>query len=248
MAGQLTAMQEEVRGLRRQLFWQILERDRLLFVETWQLKHKYMRLFAARECAAYELNTKIICRDLGRELATMGTDPDEAEALVAARADERHAVWLDRLRYRNKILDNSRGWRLNRQWFERLDYYYALCVRLIHPDLYPAAGARHRLQMTNITRAYAEHNLPVLELKPEVLQIDGLPGYGLLAMDEGELAAERSRLLGKLAVNAELIGALLADHPFELKPLLDDEAACAAKSRELDELLEHLRAKLRDDE
>lgn len=244
MAGQLTAMQKDVRELRGQLFGQILKRDRLLFVETWQLEHKYMRLFAARECAAYELNGRIICRQLRRELATMGVDPDEVEAAVAARAAERHAVWLDRMRRRNKILDNSNGWRLNRQWFERLDCYYALCVRLIHPDLYPKAGPKHCLQMTAITRAYARHNLPVLALKPEVLQIDGLPGYGLLDMDEGELIAERRRLQGKLADNAQLMQALLADHPFELKPLLDDEAACAAKSCELDELLEYLRAKL----
>lgn len=239
------ALLGEVRELRKRLFWQILRRDRLLFIDGRLLEEQYLRLFAVKECAVYDLNTSLLCAELRRELAAGGMSAKDTEREVRSKEAERHEVWLAHLQRRNLLLKNEHGWRLNEHWFERLDYYYGLCVRLLHPDLYPNADAKQRQMMLHITQAYAQRNLPVLAIKPELLQLEDLPQFNPEVLDEVALTAERDRLQSALADNDSMMRAVERAHPYNLRPLLENGAACAAKLCELDELLAYLREKLR---
>lgn len=233
---------DELYELREQVFRQIIKRDRLVFVEGWQLTRAYLRLFAIKECTAYELHTKLLMKPRRAELLAAGKTPTEAEALLEQEFAERHQVWLAQMRYRNAVLDDGKEWPRDRRYFKRLNLYYARAVSLLHPDLYPAADRSQRAQLLEITQAYKEHNLPLLSLKFDLLQLSPLPVYTI--SDRTELNRERARLRGCLANIAEMLAAIEAEEPYTLRPLLLDPAKCAAKRQELDELIAYLRQKL----
>lgn len=243
MAENVKTLLDEVRDLRKDLFWQILRRDRLIFIEGRRLEEKYLRLFAVKECAIYDLNTELLLSELRRKLAAELVPSEEIELRLREKREERHNVWLAHLQHRNFMLQDER--RLTEHWFERLHYYYGLCVRLLHPDLYPNANAKQRQMMLHITQAYAERNLPVLAIKPELLQLEELPLFRAEELSEAELLAECNRLQSALADNESLMKTVEHAHPYNLRYLLEDNAACAARQRELDELLAYLREKCR---
>lgn len=248
MQGQLDAARDEVRRLRDELLKQILERDRLLFVESWRLRYRYMRLFAADECAAYDLHTKIICRSLRRQLLADGLDSHAAEDIVAKKADERHSIWLANMQKRNRVVDNAYGWCVGDEQLRQLDFYYSQCVRVLHPDLFPLANSAQRYRMAAVTRAYAYHDLQVLAAMLEALQLTDLPRYPLMSMGEEELAAEKQRLCACRAANERMLAQMSEAEPFCYRDLLADPAACDAKKQQLAELLCYLREQLTEDD
>lgn len=247
VADGLLALQKEVAGQRERLFNRILERDQMICVDSWRLRHKYLGLFAAKECAVYDVNTKVLARKLADKLAAEGLPPDEVQRRLEELAAKRHDVWLAHVQHRNQIVENGHGWRLDKHWFERLHYFYAECVRLIHPDIFPAVGAELRDEMAKARDAYAGRDLIYLALLPEMLQGMKLPQYNLWAMTESELQAELARLAAKLQEIETEVSGLKCEHPYYLQELLDDEAACAEYAGTLDELLAYLRAKLPED-
>lgn len=238
----------EVMALREQLLEKILTRDRMLFVESWLLKYKYMRLFSAKECAIYDMNSRVLCCKLQQKLTKEGFKPEEIGSRLAEFKAMRHEVWLAHMQYRNRALQNTHSFKLNRHWFDRLDCNYALCVRLIHPDLYPDATDWHRRQMKAITAAYGEHNLPYLALKPEMLQMDRLPSYAPEKFSLEELAAERERLLCAIADCDSMMKLCESERPLNLRQLLSDDAACQDYAKLLDDVLLMLRDKLKSED
>lgn len=234
----------EAKELRQKLFRQILHRDRLLFIEGRLLEEKYLRLFAVKECAVYELNTQLLCAELQGELTERGMSAAEIDRAVRDKQAERHEIWLAHLHHRNVMLLDGQDRNLTSHWYERLDYYYGLCVRMLHPDLHPNANAKQRQMMVNITRDYERRNLSVLAIKPELLLLEELPRFRPEDLDEAALAAECERLRSAIADNEAMVKTVERAHPYNLRCLLEDDAACAAKLRELDELLAYLREKL----
>lgn len=216
----------EVRQLWEQLYHQILCRDKMFFVEGPQLEQAYLRLFAAKEGAAYDLHTQILHKQ---------------QRLTDAGLAERHQRWLAYMRRRSALLNIGQPRQRNRDRLARLDFYYAQAVKLAHPDLYPAASRQQRAAMLAAARAYRDHNLPLLTLKVELMTLSPLPSY---KPNKAELKAEQHRLHNCLVQNSRLMQLANADYPYNLRPLLENRAACNAKLRELDELLAYLREQL----
>lgn len=233
MSASANLLKENIRSLRRQLFRQILQRDELLFIKAARLEAQYMQLFAAKECAAYYLNTQLLCQN-----------PNLSQQQRTDLFAQRHKVWLAHMQHRNNILLKLPPRQQTARRFGLLNYYYARCVRLIHPDLYPTANLKQRQTMYNITLAYKNHELPLLAIKPEQLQQQSLPAYNLDNMCDDELAAEQQRLQNAINNNIAVMQAAEQGWPLNLQPLLQDAAACAARQQLLDELLRHLKQQL----
>lgn len=243
MVAGLSEMQQEICRLLRQLYIQILARDRLLFVEGTLLRVKYLRLFATAECAAYDLHSKILCRNLASRAERGNMSQNEAAAMVQELADERHEVWLAHMQHRNLILEGSAAQMSDLQlgW---LDHYYARCVALLHPDLHPEVTPLHRQQMADVTRAYQGFDVPLLVDLLQQAASRALPMYNLMDLDDTQLVAEKQRLSALIAENGELMRQVSAEFPYYLRPLLDSAEMCAQKRQQLDDLLIYLRAKL----
>ena len=229
------APEKELPALREQLYQQLLRRDKMLYVEGWQLERAYLKLFSLKECTVYELHTRLLMLRRRAELAQNGLSRAAAEAALNAEFAERRQLWLAKMRYRNAVLEDNSSYCLTADRFRQLHLAYAKAVSLLHPDLYPSADENQLAQMQEITLAYCKHNLPLLSLKLELALLSPAPAYNIT-----DAEAERTRLLAALEKNRRVTEHLNNTYPYTLRPLLFDNSACTARLNRLEELIAYL--------
>lgn len=239
-----------VDSLRNELSEKLLFKDELEFVICKNIETAYMLQVGALEYKVYEAQCEALRLRRKQELIQAKKNRQEKICLpdienILDKEFEEYQKELDKqIDKMNGALARSKGRVLTEDETKTIKKIYHKVVKVLHPDLNPEITSAQLSLFENAVNAYANGDLPTLEIIYEMVG-----DHETLHKEENvmqKLVREKERLKGLIKTIEESIDQIKAEYPYNVREIVEDEEKLNEHRHALETMLQQHRDMIED--
>lgn len=243
-------LKTKVESLRTELSEKLFYKDELRLVVCKNIETAYMLQLGALEYKVYEAQCEALRLRRKQELIQVKKNRQEKiyipeiEAVLNKEFEEYQKKLDQQIEKMNDAIDRSKGRMLTDEESKRIKKIYHKVVKVLHPDLNPEITDVQIALFENATSAYANGDLPTLEIIYEMVGEHEPIHKEENAMQK--LIREKDRLKGLIKTVEESIDHIKAEYPYNVKEIVEDEEKLNEHRRALEMMLQQYKDMIED--